>query len=257
MGFLPKEYGGGNVSNLDLQIAAEEICAVDPGFATILLVNGLGLMPLAWFGSEEQKRKWIGEATSDTTREYLAGWVVSEAAETPGGYRELRSPRGSSGGYRRHCRARQGPRRICPQWQEVLAVQRWGGGISRVPTVNVVIVRTDPTKGGKEGLSAILVPRDAGGVSYEQPISKIGHRLCQNNAMTFENCRVPEENLFAEGNGDLVISKAFTWSGPVAAIAAVGVARTSLRIHPGLVQDLHGWRGQAHHSPSSRGLPDE
>ena len=71
-----------------------------------------------------------------------------------------------------------------------------GGWDLKGADVNVVIVRTDPTKGGKEGLSAILVPRDAGGVSYEQPISKIGHRLCQNNAMTFENCRVPEENLF-------------------------------------------------------------
>src|SRR5262249_965805 len=58
MGFLPKEYGGGSVSNVDLQIVAEEITAVDPGFATILLVNGLGLMPFAWYGSEEQKRKW-------------------------------------------------------------------------------------------------------------------------------------------------------------------------------------------------------
>ena len=44
MGFLPKEYGGGSVSNLDLQLVAEEVCAVDPGFATTILVNGLGLM---------------------------------------------------------------------------------------------------------------------------------------------------------------------------------------------------------------------
>jgi alkylation response protein AidB-like acyl-CoA dehydrogenase len=44
----------------------------------------------------------------------------------------------------------------------------------------------------------------------------------------FENCRVPEENVFTLGNGDLIISKAaFTWSGPVAAIAAVGVARSA------------------------------
>ena len=35
------------------------------------------------------------------------------------------------------------------------------------------------------------------------------------------------ENAFAVGDGDLVISKAFTWSGPVAAIAAVGVARSA------------------------------
>ena len=59
MGFLPKQYGGGDVSNLDLQIVAEEITAVDPGFATVLLVNGLALMPLAWFGNEDQKRKWL------------------------------------------------------------------------------------------------------------------------------------------------------------------------------------------------------
>ena len=37
MGFIPKRYGGGGVSNLDLQIVAEEITAVDPGFATVLL----------------------------------------------------------------------------------------------------------------------------------------------------------------------------------------------------------------------------
>jgi alkylation response protein AidB-like acyl-CoA dehydrogenase len=39
MGFLPKEYGGGGISNVDLQIVAEETTAVDPGFATILLVK--------------------------------------------------------------------------------------------------------------------------------------------------------------------------------------------------------------------------
>jgi hypothetical protein len=38
---------------------------------------------------------------------------------------------------------------------------------------------------------------------------------------------VPEENAFAIGDGDLIISKDFTWSGPVAAIAAVAVARTA------------------------------
>ena len=32
MGFLPKEYGGGSVSNVDLQLVAEEITSVDPGF---------------------------------------------------------------------------------------------------------------------------------------------------------------------------------------------------------------------------------
>jgi alkylation response protein AidB-like acyl-CoA dehydrogenase len=93
--------------------------------------------------------------------------------------------------------------------------------------VNTLIVRTDRSKGGQQGLSAIIVPRGSDGVTYEKPIDKFGHRLNQNNSIVYENCRVPEENAFAIGNGDLAISKAFTWSGPVAAIAAVAVARTA------------------------------
>ncbi|WP_238588980.1 acyl-CoA dehydrogenase family protein [Pseudonocardia sp. HH130629-09] len=45
----------------------------------------------------------------------------------------------------------------------------------------------------------------------------------------FTDARIPVENLLpgAEGNGDLVINRNFAWSGPVAAIAAVGMARTA------------------------------
>jgi alkylation response protein AidB-like acyl-CoA dehydrogenase len=226
MGFLPKEYGGGSVSNIDLQIAAEEICAVDPGFATILLVNGLGLMPVAWYGTEEQKRKWIGAATSDPNHEYLAGWVVSEPAGTPGGTANFDHPGAHPVGIgvtATHDRGRG---------EYVINGKKYwpcnaGGWDLKGANVNVVIVRADSSKGGKQGLAGALVPREAGGVRYEQPIDKIGHRLCQNNAMTFEDCRIPEENMFAIGDGDLIISKAFTWSGPVAAIAAVGVARSA------------------------------
>ena len=226
MGFLPKQYGGGGVSNLDLQIVAEEITAVDPGFATILLVNGLALMPVAWFGSEEQKRKWIGAATSDPRGEYIAGWTVSEAPGTPGGTANFDHPGPSPNGIgllATHDRGRG---------EYVLnGTKHWpcnaGGWDLKGANVNVCIVRTDPSHGGKSGLSGMLVPRGTHGVTYHQPISKLGHRLCQNNSIVFQGCRVPEENVFALGDGDLVISKAFTWSGPVAAIAAVGVARSA------------------------------
>jgi nitroalkane oxidase len=226
MGFLPKQYGGGGISNVDLQIVAEEITAVDPGFATVLLVNGLALMPIAWFGSEEQKRKWLGEATSDPRGEYIAGWTVSEAAGTPGGTANFDHPAPYPAGIGLVA-ARDKAR-----GEYVLnGTKHWpcnaGGWDLKGANVNVCIVRTDPERGGKSGLSAIIVPRGTSGVTYRQPISKLGHRLCQNNSIVFENCRVPEENAFALGNGDLVISKAFTWSGPVAAIAAVGVARSA------------------------------
>src|SRR5271154_5792728 len=221
MGFLPKEYGGGSVSNVDLQIVAEEICAVDPGFATIALVNGLGLMPVSWFGSEEQKKKWIGEATSDPTHSYLAAWTVSETAGPQSGTANFDHPGEQPAGIGVTATLDKGR----GEWV-LNGKKKWpcnsGGWDLKGANVNIVIVRTAPKKGGKHGLSGMLVPRGAPGVRYEQPISKIGHRLCQNNTIVFENCRVPQENVFAEGNGDLIIAKDFTWSGPVAAIAAVG-----------------------------------
>lgn len=215
--FLPEKYGGGGVTNVDLMIAAEELCAVDPGFPTIVLVNGLALMPLTWFGSEEQRERWIGQACSGKN-DYLGGWVVSERGGTANfdhpspnaGIQLLAEHDKSNGEY------------------VINGEKHWpcnaGGWDLQGADTNLCIVRTDRTKGGKEGLSAILVDRGTPGIEYEV-IDKIGHRTCQNVTMTFRNVRVPEENAFAVGNGDFVISRNFTWSGPVASIAAVGVAR--------------------------------
>ena len=219
-GFLPREYGGGGYSGVDFLIAVEELCAVDPGFPTILLVNGLALMPLLWFGTEQQREKWIGRATAASSPDFLAGWVVSER----GGTANFDHPRSNAGiqVVADHDRA---------TGEYVLNGEKhWpcnaGGWDLHGADVNVCVVRTDRHAGGKDGLSGVLVERGTPGVEYEV-IDKSAHRTCQNVTMTFRNARVPEQNLFAEGDGDLLVNRAFTWSGPVAAIAAVGVARAA------------------------------
>jgi alkylation response protein AidB-like acyl-CoA dehydrogenase len=71
---LPKQYGGGGLSNVDFVIAAEEIQAVDPGFGTTVLVNGLGLMPVWYYGTESKRNDLsrprppiaAGSSSSDT-----------------------------------------------------------------------------------------------------------------------------------------------------------------------------------------------
>src|SRR5437763_5881411 len=222
-GFLPAKYGGGGLTNMDVQIAAEEISAVDPGFACILLVNGLALMPVVWFASEEQREKWLTEACNDPTNSYLAGWVVSEPAGSPGGTANFDHPD-----------ARCGMQLTADleDGEYVLNGRKFwpssaGGWDLQGANANVVIVRTDRNAGGKHGLSAIIVPRGTSGVRYERPVDKMGQRLNQNNDIVFENARVPAENVVAVGDGDLIISKAFTWSGPVAGIAAVATARSA------------------------------
>ena len=94
--------------------------------------------------------------------------------------------------------------------------------------VSIVVVRTDTSKGGTEGLSAVMIERGIPGITYNL-ISKIGHRLTPNAEIIFDNARVPADNMIegAKGNGDLVINRNFAWSGPVAGIGAVGGARAA------------------------------
>ena len=222
-GFLPKEYGGGGLTNVDVQIAVEEIAAVDPGFGCVLLVNGLALMPLVWFGSPEQKKKWLTQACNDPSNRYLAGWVVSERAGQPGGTANFDSPNPQAG--MRMTAVKQGDEYILNGrkfWPSSAA-----GWDMKGADVNTVIARTESNSGGCEGLSAFMVPRGTVGVRFETVIDKMGQRLNQNSDIVFENARIPAENAFAIGNGDLIVSKAFTWSGPVAGIAAVGTARSA------------------------------
>ncbi|MBI6629747.1 acyl-CoA dehydrogenase family protein [Pontibaca salina] len=221
-GFIPTEYGGSGITNVDLQIVAEEVCAVDPGFGCILLVNGLALLPLLWYGSEEQKRKWLVEATSDQTGEYIAGFNVSETAGTANFDHAGAFPAGLQMTAEYDEANREYVLNGSKYWPSSS-----GGWDLKGANVNMFIVRTDKHKGGNEGLSAILVPRGTPGMTFKAPIDKIGHRTNQNNWIECDNCRVPEENAFAIGNGDLIVSKAFTWSGPVAGITAVGVARSA------------------------------
>jgi alkylation response protein AidB-like acyl-CoA dehydrogenase len=219
--FLPKEYGGGGVSNVDLQIAAEELCAVDAGFACILLVNGLALKPVEWFGSEDQKRRFIGEACNDPTASYLAGWTVSE----PDGTASFDDPNAFPTGMRTTAVKRSDGHYVLngsKLWPSSAA-----GWDMKGANVNTCVVRTGKSVGGKAGLGVAMVPRGTPGLTFGPPLYKLGQRSNQNNAVHFDDVVIPPENIFAEGNGDLVISKAFTWSGPVASIAAVGVARAA------------------------------
>src|SRR3954468_5918000 len=222
---LPKEYGGGGLTNVELILAAEEICAVDPGFAYTVLMNGLALLPVWYWGTEEQKQRVLRAATSDTSGEYLAGYAASEPPGPPGGAANFDAPMPHPVGIGVTAR-RDGDHYV------LNGRKYWpcnvGGWDGEGANVNLVVVRTDPDSGGTEGLSALLVERGTPGVTYNI-IETFGHRLTPNSEIVFQDARVPADNLVQGtlGNGDLLINRNFAWSGPVAGIAAVGVARAA------------------------------
>lgn len=224
MAFLPAKYGGAGASNVDYLIVAEEICAVDPGFGCTLLVNGLTLLPILWYGTDDQKELWLGAATSDPSESFLAGWVVSEPSGTANFDSPAPLPAGmtltaihdmTSGEYVLNGRK---------MWNtNACGWDRLGADVS------VVMARSDPRMGGARGLSAFIVPRGTRGFQTTGILDTLGHRTTVQPELLFEDCRVPESNLLpgCAGHGDLCVTKAFTWSGPVAAIAAVGVMRAA------------------------------
>lgn len=222
-GGFPREYGGGGLGNVDMQIAFEELCAVDCGFAFVLGVNALGLFPVLAWGTEEQKERFIGQACNDPTHSYLCGYAASEPAGMPGGTANFDHPDPRVG--------IQTTADLVDGEYIVNGRKFWpsssAGWDMQGAAMSSVIVRTDRTKGGREGLSVLMVPRGTPGVRYEPNIDKMGMRINQNCDIVFENARVPAENALAIGDGELVINNGFTMTGPVAGIAAVGVARAA------------------------------
>jgi len=57
---IPEKYGGGGYSTLDFAIAGEEIAWGDAGMAGTICGSGrLGVTPILFLGSDEQKDKWL------------------------------------------------------------------------------------------------------------------------------------------------------------------------------------------------------
>lgn len=222
-GGYPREYGGGGLGNLDMQIAMEEISVVDCGFAFVMGVNALALFPVMAWGTEAQKKRFLTEACNDPTHTYLCGYAASEPAGMPGGTANFDHPSPKAG--------IQTTADLVDGEYVINGRKFWpsssAGWDMKGAAMNSVVVRTDRTKGGREGLSVLMVPRGTPGVHYEPCIDKLGMRINQNCDIVFENARVPAENAVALGDGDLVINNGFTFSGPIAGITAVGVARAA------------------------------
>jgi acyl-CoA dehydrogenase len=64
----------------------------------------------------------------------------------------------------------------------------------------VVYANTDPKVGMLQGTSSFLVPRDTPGLTIARCNETLGCRFMNNGELVFEDMRVPEDHLLAEGN---------------------------------------------------------
>lgn len=179
---VPEAYGGAGFDHLSAAILLEEI-GRGCGSTGLIVAAHLGLAcgPLALFGTEEQKRRWL---TPMAQGEMLGCLGLTE----PGSGSDLRGTRTKA--------VRDGD-----QWV-INGSKMWLTNGAEAG-VAILLCRTggfDDERSGR--LSHIIAPTDAPGMHFERPEPKMGLHGSHTYALTLEDVRVPAANLLGpEGRG--------------------------------------------------------
>jgi acyl-CoA dehydrogenase len=204
---IPEEFGGGGFTDVFTQcLVQEELCWGDPGIGNLVCSNGFFADPILVLGTEEQKRHWLTPlvgpkapmtalATTEPNSGSDAASIVTTARPVEGGYR-------------------------------ISGQKAW---ISNAGAAQyyVVFAKTDRTK-RSSGITAFLLDRDASGMSFGEPMRKMGQRAIVCREIFFDDVFVPEENrLGDEGCGFHGLMGTFDISRVVLGAAAVGAARAA------------------------------
>ena len=176
----PEKYGGGGGDYLSYIIAVEEIARACGSTALIYAAHvSLGCAPIYYFGTEEQKKKWLPHLCSGRG---LAAFGLTEPEA------------GSDAGATRTTAVRDG------DFYLLNGSKMWitSGAIADVVTCTA---KTDPSAGTR-GISCFLVEKGTPGFIPGKNEPKMGLKGSVTSALSFENCRVPAANLLGrEGEG--------------------------------------------------------
>jgi len=176
---FPEEYGGMGGDYFALCLALEELGKVDQSVAITLEAGcSLGAMPVFRFGTEEQKQAWLPQLTSGQA---LGAFGLTEAG---GG--------SDAGATRTTARLEDG------QWVingSKAFITNSGTDITSLVTVTAV---TGETSSGKKEISSILVPVPTKGFTAEPAYDKVGWHASDTHPLSFDDVRVPEQNLLGE-----------------------------------------------------------
>jgi butyryl-CoA dehydrogenase len=179
---IPEAYGGSNVDMVSVAIALEELGWGCGSTALAFTAhNGLGTAPLALYGSEELKQKWLPLVSSGKNK--LGALALTEpgaGSDIQGGVITRAEKKGD-------------------EWV-INGAKMWCTNAAIAEYI-ITLVRTDP-KGGSKSLSMILVPTDAKGLHIGPAEKKMGLRGSPASGISYDNVRVPLGNLVGtEGRG--------------------------------------------------------
>ncbi len=176
---FPEEHGGMGGDYFALCLVLEELARVDQSVAiTLEAAVSLGAMPVYRFGTDAQKQQWLPSLCAGQA---LGAFGLTE----PGAGSD-------AGGTRTTARLEDG------QWVingSKAFITNSGTDLTTLVTVTAV---TGTTAAGKKEISSFLVPVPTDGFTVEPAYSKVGWHASDTHPLTFEDVRVPEQNLLGE-----------------------------------------------------------
>ncbi|MEV7228371.1 MULTISPECIES: acyl-CoA dehydrogenase family protein [Polymorphospora] len=200
---FPEEHGGMGGDYFALCLALEELARVDSSVAiTLEAAVSLGAMPIHRFGTDAQKARWLPMLTSG---EALAAFGLTE----PGF--------GSDAGGTATRAVLDGDHWVINGSKAFITNS--GTDITALVTVTAV---TGTNPDGSKELSTIIVPSGTPGFTVQPGYSKVGWCASDTHELSFDDCRVPAENLLGERGRGFAQFLRILDEGRIA-IAALGV----------------------------------
>jgi alkylation response protein AidB-like acyl-CoA dehydrogenase len=177
---IPEAYGGLEMDKVTAAIIADHI-AKYAGFATTWGAHsGIGLLPIVYFGTEEQKKKYLPRLA---TGQIVGAYALSEA---------------TSGSDALNCRARAV---LSPDGKHYIL----NGEKMWITNAGFADLFTVFAKIDGEKFSAFLVERTFPGFSVGGEEHKMGIRGSSTCPIILNDCKVPVENLLGEiGKGHII-----------------------------------------------------
>jgi alkylation response protein AidB-like acyl-CoA dehydrogenase len=169
---VPEELGGAGLDMMALAIVIEEIARHDGSLAlTVASHNGLGSSQIRYFGSEEQKHRWIPPLARG---EKLAAWGLTE----PGS--------GSDAAGLLTTAVRKGDHWLLNGTKMFITQGSVGDTF-------VILARTSPEKAQK-GITAFVLEKGMKGFSQRAIHGKLGMRSSDTAELHMEDVEVPDGN---------------------------------------------------------------
>lgn len=201
--FVPEEYDGQGMDYISYIIAVEEVARIDGSqAATVAAGNSLGIGPINYFGTEEQKKKYLPKLCSG---EYLWGFGLTEptAGSDAGGSKTTAEPDGN-------------------EWVlngSKIFITNAACELSLGVTVQAI---TGTRPNGKPEYTCFLVEHGTKGFKAVPMKKKMMWRSSSTAELYFDNVRIPKENILgSQGDGFHQMLK--TLDGGRLSIAAMGL----------------------------------